>query len=357
MKISNKSHLARINALRQQTITAGADATVIQSAANRAYLTGFASSEGLLVVTATQAFLIVDPRYYEDAVDSVQGLEVLQHRGEMGEAVQKLILDYHLKNIGIEENIVTLQQAARWQLLMPEVHWLNQGGVTEQLRMIKDQDEISSIRYSCAIADAAFRELLKFIRPGRSEQEIAIYFDYQSRQLGADGQSFETIVISGPRSSLPHGRPTSRCIAEHELIMIDFGVISQGYCSDCTRTIVLGGKLSWQQELTDVVWTAQQAVLSQLRPGLKACEADRIAREIIYRQGWGDLFGHALGHGVGREIHERPSLSVRDNTVLQSGMVVTVEPGVYLPHQGGVRIEDLVLITDQGCELLTKSPY
>ena len=226
----------------------------------------------------------------------------------------------------------------------------------EKLRMIKTDDEIRTIRRAAEIADEAFSHILTFIKPGVTELEVSNELEFFMRRLGASESSFDTIVASGKRSALPHGVATGKTIENGDMVTLDFGALYDGYVSDITRTVAVGEPTEELKKIYHIVLEAQMRACSALKPGMTGKEADAVARDYIKDHGYGEAFGHSTGHGIGLEVHEGPGLSFRSDTVLKPGMVVTVEPGIYVPGLGGVRIEDDVLITEDGCELLTSSP-
>jgi len=223
------------------------------------------------------------------------------------------------------------------------------------LRMIKDETELNIMREAAALSDRAFMHIISYLKPGMAERDVALELEWFMRNNGATGCAFEIIVASGERSALPHGIASERLIQANDWIILDFGAKYKGYCSDMTRMVMMGKPTAKQQDMYNIVLEAQCYTLAHLRPGMTGCEADALARNIITRYGYGAQFGHSTGHGLGLEVHEYPSLSSQSDIVLRAGMVVTVEPGIYLPHWGGVRIEDDVIITDDGIEVITKT--
>lgn len=345
----------RIERYRSHALIKGIDAAVIQSAENRAYLSGFEGSAGTVLITRTEAFLLVDFRYVEQAREQAPSLEVIQHQPEITITLRNLLKDIGVKNLGWEKNFVTLEQEERWSKRLEDITLVPMPDLVSSLRMVKDEEEIILIRRAAEIADQAFEQTREMIRPGQIEKNVAIEIEYAMRRLGADGVSFETIIASGPRSAMPHARASERSMEKGDLAIIDFGAVYRNYCSDCTRTLVLGDITPRQREIYDIVKEAKDAALEMVKPGVKASEIDELARKIISRRGYGQYFGHSLGHGVGRSIHEEPTLSFQDETLLEPGMVVTVEPGIYIPNWGGVRLEDLVLVNQTGVEVLTRA--
>lgn len=345
--------LHRLNKLQAFLAEQQLDAMLVSKPENRLYYSGFTGSSGLLVITGKQALLITDARYVEQAGKQATHYDIIQHGTPLEETLLRVIVKTGSKRIGFESNHLTVQQFEKLVQLSPDLEW--RGQTIDSLRQIKDEREIAVLRKAAALADAAFQHLLPLLKPGLAEKEIALELEYFMRRSGADKNAFDFIVASGTRSSLPHGVASEKLLQRGELLTLDFGCVYENYCSDITRTVALGNVDSQLAHIYEIVRQAQQAALQTLRPGLKACEADKVARDIIVCHGYGQYFGHGLGHGVGLAIHEEPRLAPSGNTVLEPGMIVTVEPGVYLPGLGGVRIEDTVLITAGGCERLTVS--
>ncbi len=346
------SRIARLRALLTQHHL---DALLIQKTENRTYLTGFTGSAGVAVVTEREALLLVDFRYVEQASAEAPGWEVVQVPRQMVEALVDLIRARELRRIGFENDGLTYKQYEETAKGLQPADLVAVDGV-DRLRWVKEPDELARIRRAVAIADAGYAHIQGFLRPGVRERDVAIELEFFMRRDGADKEAFETIVASGVRSSLPHGRASSKGLQAGDFVTVDFGAVAGGYHSDCTRTVVLGDPSDRQREIYNLVRTAQEAALHGIRPGLSGKDADALARKVIAEAGHGDHFGHGLGHGVGLAIHEGPTLSPREDATLEAGMVVTVEPGVYLPGWGGVRIEDLVVLTPGGCEILTAAP-
>jgi Xaa-Pro aminopeptidase len=345
----------RLKRFREKMDQAGTEAVIVLKPENLAYLSGFDGSSGILLLTRTSVKLLVDFRYLEQAKDQAQNFDIVQIGQPLSETLRRIFLELHLETVSFEQDYVTWEQYEIWiNKLGDVVEFIPLSDLTLKLRMLKDSEELECIKEAVKVADSAFLEILPMLRPGNREREIAVELEYAMRRRGAQRTAFETIVASGPRSSLPHGTATERIIQTGDLVIVDFGAVSRGYCSDCTRTVSIGPPTSKQREIYDVVQRAQDAALDSIRPGVPTSEVDKVARDLISRYGYGENFGHSLGHGVGRLVHEEPSLAAKDQTLLEPGMVVTVEPGIYLPGWGGVRIEELVLVTASGCEILTR---
>ena len=347
--------ISRLNRLRLLLAEHRLDAILVHNGENRTYLTGFTGSAGVAVVTARESLLLVDFRYVEQAAAEAPGWEVVKVPRQATEIMTEIVRGRELRRVGFESDGLTYKQYDELATALQPTELVPAAGV-DRLRWVKDANELAHIRTAVAIADAGFAHVQGYLRPGIQEREVALELEFYMRRHGADKEAFDTIVASGVRSSLPHGRATEKVLAPGEFVTLDFGAVVRGYHSDCTRTMVLGDASPRQREIYDLVLIAQRAALAGIRPGIAARDADALARRMITEAGHGDHFGHGLGHGVGLAIHEGPTLSPREDATLEAGMVVTVEPGVYLPGWGGVRIEDLVVIGPEGCENLTTAP-
>jgi len=346
---------ARIERLRSRFPAAGIDALVVTSSANRRYLTGFTGSAGTVVITPDQALLLVDFRYVEQASRQAPAFRVVRY-DEVFQALGEQLGALGVRRVGFEAEHVTVAQMAKLREAAP-VEWVATERLVEDVRAIKDAEELALIEEAVALADRCFEHILPQLKPGVTEREVAWRMEVFMREQGAEGLAFPTIVASGPNGAMPHARPTDRPLSAGEFVTLDFGCVWKGYCSDMTRTVFLGEPTPRHRELYDLVLRAQETGVSAVRPGRTGREVDAAARQVIADAGYGEAFGHGLGHGVGLEVHEEvPRLSTRSQTVLAPGMVTSVEPGVYLPGWGGIRIEDLVVVTEDGCRVLTKSP-
>lgn len=345
--------MERIARIRERLQREGADVFLVSSPMNRRYLTGFTGSAGLVWISNTRQAILTDFRYLEQVKTECPGWELIRIDSFI-ETLKTLIEEDKIRKIAFEKDYVTVKQLEEWQEKLPG-QFTGISGWVEELRMIKNADEIANIAKAASIADKAFAQLLPTIRSGVTEREVALELEFLMRKAGASGMSFEPIVASGPRSALPHARPGERIFSVGDFVVFDFGCIVNGYCSDMTRTIVIGEPEEKHLLIYDLVLEAQLKSLAVVAPGKTGVEIDTIARDIISDMGYGEYFGHGLGHSLGLEVHENPRLSKIDHTVLQPGMIVTVEPGVYLPGFGGVRIEDLVLVTEDGHEVLSST--
>ncbi|GAJ42490.1 putative Xaa-Pro dipeptidase/Xaa-Pro aminopeptidase [Parageobacillus thermoglucosidasius NBRC 107763] len=331
------------------------DGMLVTNPYNRRYITGFTGTAGVAVISQDKAVFITDFRYIEQASKQVQGFEIVKHTGPIVEEVAKQVARLHIQKLGFEQEDVSYatfkayEQAVNAELVPTSL-------VVEKLRLIKSESEIKILKEAAAIADAAFEHILSFIRPGVKEIEVANELEFFMRKQGATSSSFDTIVASGYRSALPHGVATDKVIEKGELVTLDFGAYYNGYCSDITRTVAVGEISDELKTIYNIVLEAQLRGMKGIKPGMTGKEADALTRDYITEKGYGDYFGHSTGHGIGLEIHEGPTLSARSDVVLAPGMVVTVEPGIYIPGLGGVRIEDDTVVTENGNEALTHSP-
>lgn len=345
----------RLKNFRELMNEKGIECALIYSDVNRNYLTGFTGDESYIIVTKDQAIFITDSRYTEQAQNQVAGFEVRKYEGKITDYLIDLIKSLKCRNLGFEEDLMTYNVYAILKGGLPGIEFAEMEGLVEKLRIVKDDSEIDTIQKAAGIADKAFSHMLSFIKAGMTEKEVGLELEFYMRRLGASGLSFTSIVASGKRSSLPHGTATDKVLQYGDFLTLDFGCVYQGYCSDMTRTVVIGKANDRQKEIYEIVLSANEAVLKEARPGLTGIELDKVARDIINQKGYGDCFGHGLGHGVGMQIHELPYISKKGILTLKKNMVITDEPGIYIPQFGGVRIEDLVLMTEDGCRTLSKS--
>ncbi len=346
--------MLRLNQLMQQ-LPREIDCGVIMSPTNRQYFTGFSSSAGMLVVTKEQAYLIIDFRYYEKAAREIQGCQVVLLE-DYNKQLEEILKKHQCKTIAVEIERVTLAEYLRLKDYFTDYAFDTTSTFSDlinQLRMVKTPDEIYEILAAQEITEKAFDHILNFIKPGVTEKQVAFELDQYMRSHGADDISFETIAVSGKNSSSPHGTPTEKPLESGDFLTMDFGAMVHGYHSDMTRTVVIGKPTEEMEHLYQTVLEGQKMGLEAVCAGKKGQEVDNVVREYFDQQGYQGAFGHSLGHGVGMEIHEQPNLSPRSQTILQKGMVVTVEPGLYLPGKFGVRIEDMVVVTENGCRNLT----
>ncbi len=325
---------------------------LISGPENVFYISGFSGGEGQLLVTAQGVYLFTDGRYQEQALSESPHCEFILYKRSFIKALEKVVVDLGIQQLAFEKKNITYGQ---WELLKDAFSGdlLPVQGLVETLRLVKDDSEVDLIREAGAITASAFLYLLGEIKPGQTEQEVAGFLEYYMRSHGSGPLAFETIVASGERGALPHGAATMKKILRGELITLDLGATYQGYAADMTRTISLGTVSDQQRKVYELVLEAQERGLKAVKAGVSAADVDLAAREFLVEVGYGDYFVHSLGHGVGLNVHEDPRIAPQVDLRLEEGMVITIEPGVYLPGWGGVRIEDLVLVKKDGCEILT----
>jgi Xaa-Pro aminopeptidase len=351
-------YAARRDRLRQTLIAEGLDALAVSSVVNVSYLTGFTGDSSVLVLTCERDLLVSDPRYSELIAEECPGLPV-QIRPpvqKIHEAVAEVVNKFGGRAIGFESGAVTVAEFEALTSITPSINW--KGGVdrVERLRTIKDAAEIEQIREAIRIVESAFLVLRALLRPEDREKELADALENYVRKAGGQATSFPPIVEVGERAALPHAPPGERSVSSGELLLVDCGASGRFYKSDLTRVWATRKISTKLEEVYTVVLKAQQQAIRAVRPGAVAKDIDAEARSVITEAGFGSFFGHGLGHGLGLLVHEAPAVRPRSDTVLQAGMVFTLEPGIYIPGWGGVRIEDDVLVTPDGCEVLSRLP-
>ncbi|WP_205623408.1 Xaa-Pro peptidase family protein [Desulfosporosinus sp. HMP52] len=346
--------MSRLQQMRQHMRDENLNAYVVMRPENGRYLSGFSGGETTLYITLEHAILLTDFRYIEQAKAQAPAFEIIDaghdHFAKLGE------IGRGVHRVGFEGDYITYVDFGKLKNAFSEAELFSLPNLVSNLRSVKDDSEIGLIRQAVKIADNAFKEVLMTIEIGQTEEEIGLNLEYSMRRAGASGGSFDFIVASGLRSAMPHGTASPKRIQAGEFLTMDFGAIYQGYCSDITRTVFIGDPEDKHRDVYATVLRAQMAGIQAVAPGRSGKEVDSVARSIIEEAGYGDYFGHGLGHSVGLAIHEGPNLNKREERLLQPGMVVTVEPGIYIPDWGGVRIEDIVLVTESGCEVLTQAP-
>jgi Xaa-Pro aminopeptidase len=355
-------HFRRIGALRRKLTRAGLPGLLVTYLPDVRYLSGFTGSSAALAVTRRTARLFTDSRYTTQANEEVEAVQVQIVSGSPAvAAAQWLAAQPGVNRSGFDPARTTVAELARWKSELPSQ--LRRGFLeaipapyVEQLRMIKDEDELAVMAEAALVGCRLFEGILNFLRPGVAELAVAAELEHQARMLGAEGMSFETIVASGARSAMPHGRATAALLPRRGFVTLDFGIILRGYCSDMTRTVYLGKPRPGERKAYEAVLEAQENAVGAVAPGASCAEVDEAARSILRRDGLGEAFSHSTGHGVGLEIHEPPRVGAGQSTRLVPGMVVTIEPGVYLAGQFGIRIEDMVTVTRNGNQVLTPAP-
>lgn len=349
--------MKRLDYVRQIMQNEKLDGFLITSRQNTFYFTNFTGSTSKCLVTKDSAYLIVDFRYTIQAKEQVfPNIEVIEYEKSVNDTLNTLCLNDKISALGIEGDDVTFSAYRNLQDGLTEVksfHDLQKK--LNDVRIFKDAGEVEKIQKAVDIADMVFEHILPFMKPGVKECDIAAEMEYKMKKLGAKGASFDIIVASGARSALPHGVAGMRELKNGDAVVMDFGAVYEGYCSDITRTVFIGKPSEELLNIYNIVLKAQVEAINKAAAGMTGKELDNIARSIIYGAGYEKCFGHGLGHGVGVEIHERPTVSPKGEETLESGMVFTIEPGIYIEGVGGVRIEDMVLLTDEGLKVLTKS--
>ena len=361
--MSADTQLPRLASVRRAlaALESKPDALLLTDLDNLGYVTGFTGSTAQALITPDEALFITDSRYTLLAAAECRGFKIVetpQGSGGYGEALQTVLTARpHLGRVGFESGHVTFAQWEGFKSLVPTVEWVGTIEIVETLRRVKDAEEVAKIRYAIQIAETAFESVKHLLIPGTREQDFALELEYAMRRGGAEAAAFETIVASGALGAYPHHHAGLRPFVLGDFVTIDWGARADGYNSDITRTYALGHVTSKQREVYAAVLEAQQRAIAAIRPGKTGKEIDAVARDFLTERGYGDAFGHSLGHSLGRSVHDGPGFSVRtEKLILQPGMVLTVEPGVYLENWGGVRIEEDILVTETGCEVLTHLP-
>ncbi|MGQ9715720.1 MAG: M24 family metallopeptidase [Anaerolineae bacterium] len=347
--------LDRLQRVRTRLSEEGLDWLLVSHPENRRYLSGFTGSFGYLLISQEEALLATDFRYFQQVQEQAPAYTLAKVQGGALESLAS-ILQQHVAEgarLGFEAEHLTVALYEKLRGDVGSVQWVPTQGLVERLRAVKDPEEVAAIRRAVALADDVLEDVLPTLRPGVTEREVAWRLESAMRERGAEKVSFDLIVASGPNSAKPHAVTTDRPLGRGEPIVMDMGCVVDGYCSDLTRTVILGEPDGRFRDLYDLVLQAQRAAEEGIRPGMSGREADALAREILDAAGYKEEFGHSLGHGVGLEIHELPRLSALAEEPLQEGMVFTVEPGVYIPGWGGIRIEDVAVLRADGVEVLT----
>ena len=346
----------RINKLKEKLKEKNIEAFLVTKNENVRYLSRFTGTAGKLLITQNDSIFITDFRYLDQAEDQTDGCVIEEISSNFINGFSELLKRKNIKNLSFESQDLNFKtyQKLKDKLELDSLNPVE--SLVENLRMIKDQTEMQKIKKAVEIADQGFQFLLDFIEAGKTEREIALELEFFMKRNGGEANAFDFIVASGKRGAMPHGVASNKTINKGELVTIDFGTVYQGYHSDMTRTVAVGEVAPELKQIYELVLTAQKQVIADIKAGMGCIEADKIARDIIAEAGYKDNFGHGLGHGIGLEIHEAPRLSYTSEDTLEAGMVVTDEPGIYVSGLGGVRIEDDLLITEDGCEVLNSAP-
>lgn len=341
-----------------QKLPDGIDGAIITSDLNRRYFTDLKSSAGTLLVTRNSAQFIIDFRYIEKANSVIKGVDIILQGDKITEQINEFFKKQDVKNIAVESDVVTVKEYNKYVKDLADFTIINDDKLSDLigiLRKFKTKEELDLMRKAQAITDKGFLHILNFIKIGRTERETAIELESFMKKEGSSGLSFDSIVVSGVNSSLPHGVPSDKKIEDGDFLTMDFGANWEGYCSDMTRTIGIGNISEKQKEVYDIVLKAQTMAIDAIAIGKKCSDIDKVARDHIYGAGFEGRFGHGLGHSLGLFIHESPRFSSLCNDEVEEGIVMTIEPGIYLPGEFGLRIEDMGVVTKDGCEIFTKS--
>jgi Xaa-Pro aminopeptidase len=345
----------RLDRLREKMT--GIDALYLTDRHNVRYVTGFTGSTAVLVVTRDGGRLFVDPRYWVQAAQQVSEVPVVECGAGMSKEALEAIQAMAIPHLGFDANHLTVAGRDALARALPDTILVPTTGLLEDLRLVKDAGEIAATKRACALVDAMFDSILEILKPGMLERDIALELEYRMRRAGAEKIGFDSIIAAGENGAKPHAEPSERPLQRGDLVTMDFGARVDGYNADITRTVAIGSVTAKQREVYDVVLRAQKAAVAALKPGVTYVAADKVARDVIAEAGYGEYFGHGLGHSLGLEVHDGARLSpAAPEGTVRAGEIWTIEPGVYIPDWGGVRIEDDVLVTDGAPEVLTHAP-
>lgn len=344
----------RVLKLRAEMERLNLDAILIEESKNKRYISGFTGTAGSIIITKEKNILFTDFRYTQQAKNQTEDFEIVEI--SRTNPITNFLKEMDMKRLGFEDDKMSFSTYSNYKESLSSTEMVPLKGLMLDLRAIKDEKELEVIRQASKIADNGFKYILGFIKPGMKESDVALELEFFMRKQGATGVSFDFIVASGKRSSMPHGVASDKVIELGDFVTIDFGCVYNGYCSDMTRTIVVGKANEKQKEIYNIVLEAQLKVIEAAKANMSGIELDNIARQYIIEKGYGDKFGHGLGHGIGLDVHELPNVNTLGEKLLKPNMVISDEPGIYIEDFGGVRIEDLLIITEDGCEVLNSSP-
>lgn len=352
-----KLNIERLHRIQERLANNKIDAIFLTALENIRYLTNFSGSSAFLMITKDKGYLITDFRYKTVAGDEVKGYKVIIYQNSIIDEIERLTKKEKISHLGIEKRNITLEQYQKLTKKLKKIKIIPTLNLVEGLRVIKGPVEIKDIEIAIKRAEKAYKKINSNIKIGISEKEIALRLEYAIRSGGSDRLPFEAIVASGYRAALPHAVSGKRLLKENDLVIIDFGAEYKGYYADITRTRFIGSRINRRQrEIYQTVLDAQAEAINLIKPGAKAKDIDAAARKVISKAGFGKYFGHGTGHGIGLMVHELPSISTKSEDILKEGMIFTVEPGIYIPGWGGIRIEDMVLVTKTGFRILTTLP-
>lgn len=348
----------RLSALRARFDSASIDALYVSNIVNVRYLTGFTGSTAMLFVTRENAYIYVDSRYWLQAESQVTGAEVVRCGVALANEALEAVAAMPFERLGYEAGNLTVSALDKLTAKLPGKQLVKTDGLVEALRLVKDSSEVAAVQAACDLTDALFGEILDYIKPGVREVDIALELEYRMRKRGAEAVGFGSIIASGANGAKPHAGASEKAVESGDFVTLDFGARLNGYNSDITRTVAVGAVSEEQRAVYDIVLKAQEAAVAALRPGITFVNADKVARDIITEAGHGEHFGHGLGHSLGLDVHDGARLSpaAEPELVVQAGEIWTIEPGIYIPGWCGVRIEDDVLVTNDGPVILTHAP-
>ncbi|MDE7260631.1 MAG: Xaa-Pro peptidase family protein [Oscillospiraceae bacterium] len=351
--------MSRFSKIAEKLDAYGLDAMMITSWPNRLYATQFKSSAGMAIVTKTESYFFTDSRYIEAAEKNITGADIRLNTNDVSltDLANEAIKAHGIQRLGFEDQYASVSEFNGWQKKLKGVELVPATGLLLELRMVKDEEEVKRLIAAQRIAEKALQDVLDFIKPGKTEKEISAYLQYRMLCHGAEKLSFEPIVVSGANSSMPHGVPTDKPVADGDFITMDFGCVHGGYCSDMTRTVAVGHATGEMEKVYYTVLEAQKAGIAAAKGGVTGKFVHEAGAKVIADAGYGAYFGHGFGHSLGVEIHENPRFAPSNNNPIPAGAVLSAEPGIYLPGRFGVRIEDVIILKEDGCVDIMEAPH